>query len=68
MCVQELLFSMAGKRSATRDINHQNWDEEDEPEEAGEFQRASEDILKTRVIKTAKRRNPVSLSTQGVRC
>lgn len=52
------------KRTASRDINHENWDQEDEPEEAGTFQKASEEELKTRVIKTAKRRN---LSGQGVR-
>lgn len=51
------------KRTATRDINHENWDQEDEPEEAGTFQRAPEEQLKNRVIKTAKRRN---LSSQGV--
>lgn len=48
---------MAGsKRAATRDINHDNWDQEDEPETAGIFQKASEDVLKARVFKTARRR------------
>lgn len=54
---------MAGsKRTATRDINHENWDQEDEPEEIGQFQKASEEVLKTRVFKTAKRRNLSSVS------
>lgn len=51
---------MAAKRTATSDVNHENWDEEDTPEEAGTFQRASEDSLKKRIIKTARRRNPIS--------
>ncbi|KAB0799432.1 hypothetical protein PPYR_05914 [Photinus pyralis] len=50
---------MAGKRIATSDLNHTNWEQEDEPEEAGSFSKASEDILKNRVIKIAKRRNPI---------
>lgn len=57
---------MAGKRAATRDINHENWDQEDEPEEAGEFEKAPESVLKTRVIKTAKRRTYGSYAMQGV--
>lgn len=48
---------MAGKRGATTDLNHDNWDQEDEQEEAGSFMKASEDILKQRVIKIARRRN-----------
>lgn len=48
------------KRTATSDLNHDNWDREDEPEDAGAFSKASEDVLKTRVIKIAKRRNPIS--------
>lgn len=51
---------MAGKRTATSDLNHENWDREDEPEDAGTFQRASHDSLKRRIIKTARRRNPIS--------
>ncbi|GLV37085.1 Nucleoporin 50kD [Carabus blaptoides fortunei] len=41
------------------ELNHDNW-EEYEPEEAGSFKRATEDVLRGRVIKTAKRRNPIS--------
>ena len=47
---------MAGKRSATSELNHDNWDEDVEPEEAGKFSQADENILKGRVIKKAKRR------------
>lgn len=50
---------MAGKRRATSDLNHTNWNQEDEPEESGSFAKASEDILKNRVITIAKRRNPI---------
>ncbi|XP_071453003.1 nuclear pore complex protein Nup50 [Hetaerina americana] len=46
------------KRNATTDLNHDNWNEEEVPEEAGTFQKASTDELKKRVIKTAKRRAP----------
>lgn len=55
------------KRAATSDINHDNWDREDDPEEAGTFSRADEEKLKKRVIKVAKRRNPIS-STQVREC
>lgn len=48
------------KRTATSDLNHTNWDREDKPEDAGTFTQASEDVLKTRIIKTARRRNPIS--------
>ena len=44
------------KRGAISDLNHDNWDEEEEEEEAGVFKKASDDTLKKRVIKTAKRR------------
>ncbi|XP_076642089.1 nuclear pore complex protein Nup50 [Halictus rubicundus] len=47
---------MAAKRSATTQLNHENWDEEQEPEEAGSFARAPEDVLANRVVKRAKRR------------
>ena len=46
----------AGKRSATSELNHDNWDEDVEPEEAGKFSQADESTLKGRVIKKAKRR------------
>ena len=39
------------------ELNHENWDREDEKEDAGNFQAASADELKGRVIKRARRRN-----------
>jgi len=45
------------KRNAQSDLNHDNWDQDDEKEEAGEFKKANEDQMKGRVIKKAKRRN-----------
>lgn len=49
---------MSGKRAATTELNHDNWNEENEPEDAGTFTLASNDILEKRVIKTARRRLP----------
>jgi nuclear pore complex protein Nup50 len=46
-----------GKRAAGRELNHDNWNEEEEGEEAGQFKKASEDELQKRVRKVAKRRN-----------
>lgn len=45
------------KRNAGKELNSDNWDAEDEPEDAGRFKKASEEELKNRVIKTARRRN-----------
>lgn len=56
---------MASKRTATTELNHDNWNEEQEPEEAGTFARATNDILRKRVVKTARRGNrllPVEVS------
>ena len=47
---------MAAKRVASRELNHDNWNEEDEPEEAGTFKQADTETLQGRVIKKAKRR------------
>lgn len=44
------------KRTATRELNHDNWDDDDEEEEAGTFQPASAEALNGRVIKQARRR------------
>lgn len=44
------------KRKPDKQLTHENWDEEDVPEETGLFQKASEDTLKGRVIKQARRR------------
>lgn len=49
---------MTSKRAADKQIDHDNWQEEDDTEEAGEFAKASQDELKKRIIKTAKRRMP----------
>uniref|UniRef100_A0A182VTJ3 RanBD1 domain-containing protein n=1 Tax=Anopheles minimus TaxID=112268 RepID=A0A182VTJ3_9DIPT len=44
------------KRGPQSSLNHLNWNETDEPEEMGEFAKASDDVLKHRVIKKARRR------------
>ncbi len=56
------------KRAATSELNHDNWDDEDENvEEAGHFKEASKDVLQTRVIKKARRRGATaSNATSGV--
>ena len=46
----------SAKRSATSELNHDNWDDEVEAEDAGKFAQADENTLKGRVIKKAKRR------------
>lgn len=45
------------KRRPGTELNHDNWNNEEEPEEKGEFRKASEEELKNRVIKTARRRH-----------
>ncbi|XP_075214282.1 nuclear pore complex protein Nup50 [Lycorma delicatula] len=45
------------KRGATSELNHENWDREDEPEVAGTFQKASNDTMQKRIFKVAKRRS-----------
>lgn len=45
-----------GKRAAGRELNHDNWNDEDEGEEVGEFKKATEIEIRNRLIKTAKRR------------
>jgi nuclear pore complex protein Nup50 len=45
------------KRSATSDLNHENWNEEEAPEEAGTFRKATPDVMQHRVIRSAKRRS-----------
>lgn len=47
---------MSFKRSAGTELNHDNWNEDHESEDAGEFKKASDDILQKRVKKVAKRR------------
>lgn len=46
---------MSTKRRPGTDLNHDNWDEDEEIEEVGEFKKASADELKQRTIKIAKR-------------
>ncbi|XP_034019626.1 nuclear pore complex protein Nup50 [Thalassophryne amazonica] len=45
------------KRIADKQLTDRNWDQEDEADEAGTFRVASEDVLKNRAIKRAKRRS-----------
>ncbi|XP_043092496.1 nuclear pore complex protein Nup50 [Puntigrus tetrazona] len=45
------------KRIAEKELTDRNWDQEDEGEEAGTFSIASEDVMKNRAIKKARRRN-----------
>ena len=44
------------KRGAQSELNHDNWNEEEESEEAGVFAQADQETIKGRVIKKAKRR------------
>uniref|UniRef100_A0A182Q2K0 RanBD1 domain-containing protein n=1 Tax=Anopheles farauti TaxID=69004 RepID=A0A182Q2K0_9DIPT len=44
------------KRGPQSTLNHLNWNETEEPEEMGEFAKASDDVIKHRVIKKARRR------------
>ncbi|XP_041365239.1 nuclear pore complex protein Nup50-like isoform X2 [Gigantopelta aegis] len=44
------------KRTAQTDLTDRNWDDEEEPEEAGVFKQASKDVISNRQIKKAKRR------------
>lgn len=37
------------KRVAEKELTDRNWQDEDEPEEAGVFAKASEDVIKQRV-------------------
>lgn len=53
------------KRVADKELTDRNWDQEDEAEEAGTFSVASQDVLKNREIKKAKRRNLGSESEKG---
>ena len=47
---------MSSKRRADKYLTDQNWDQEEEEEEKGEFEAASVDVLKQRTFKKAKRR------------
>lgn len=47
---------MSSKRKPDRELNHDNWADEEEPEEVGVFQKAGEEELQKRQIRVAKRR------------
>lgn len=49
---------MSSKRGADNQLNHENWNDEYEAEEAGDFRKAEETELSKRVRKVAKRRIP----------
>lgn len=49
---------MASKRTATSDLNADNWNQDDEPEDAGTFQKATQEVLQRRIVKSARRRLP----------
>lgn len=49
-------MSKSMKRTATTELNSDNWDQDDEPEEAGTFKAIGQEELSKRVIKVAKRR------------
>ncbi|XP_037016006.2 nuclear pore complex protein Nup50 [Artibeus jamaicensis] len=53
------------KRIAEKELTDRNWDQEDEAEEVGTFSVASEEVLKNRAIKKAKRRNVGCESESG---
>ncbi|KAG5830710.1 hypothetical protein ANANG_G00313510 [Anguilla anguilla] len=53
------------KRIADKELTDRNWDQEDEGEEAGMFSIASEDVMKNRPIKKAKRRAPGTEGESG---
>lgn len=53
------------KRGAASELTHDNWNDEDEPEEAGTFRKANAASLATRKIKTAKRRDATGGSSAG---
>uniref|UniRef100_A0A3Q1C766 Nuclear pore complex protein Nup50 n=2 Tax=Amphiprion ocellaris TaxID=80972 RepID=A0A3Q1C766_AMPOC len=57
--------SRMAKRIADKELTDRNWDQEEEGEEAGTFSVASEDVLKNRAIKKAKRRNTGAESEAG---
>lgn len=51
---------MSTKRRPGTDLNHDNWDEDEEIEEVGVFKKASPDELKQRTIKVAKRHQKIA--------
>lgn len=53
------------KRIAEKELTDRNWDQEEDGEEAGMFSVASDEVMKNRSIKKAKRRNFGSESESG---
>ncbi|NXM75452.1 NUP50 protein, partial [Serilophus lunatus] len=53
------------KRIAEKELTERNWDQEDEAEEVGTFSVASEEVLRNRAIKKAKRRSAGPESESG---
>lgn len=49
---------MSSKRGADNQLNHENWNDEYQAEEAGDFKKADDSELNKRVRKVAKRRIP----------
>ncbi|CAO1401950.1 unnamed protein product [Diamesa hyperborea] len=49
---------MSSKRGADNQLNHENWNDDYEAEEAGDFKKAEDNELSKRVRKVAKRRLP----------
>ncbi|XP_027710146.1 nuclear pore complex protein Nup50 isoform X2 [Vombatus ursinus] len=53
------------KRNAEKELTDRNWDQEDEVEEVGTFSVASQEVLRSRAIKKARRRSVTSESESG---
>ena len=56
------IFLVSDSKMAKRqggELNHENWNADEVPEEAGQFRQAGQAALAGRVIKTARRRRPV---------
>jgi len=60
--IKDPLKKEAVKRRPEKQLDYDNWDQEDEPEEMGVFQKASDDQMKKRVVLKAKRKNAVPVS------
>lgn len=54
----------SAKRKPTNELNHDNWNDDDEPDEsAGEFKKATSDEIKNRVMRVARRRTAIAKPT-----
>lgn len=54
------------KRGAVKELTHENWEDEEEPEDMGTFRQASSDQLAGRQIKKARRRGVTSDNSSGI--